>query len=116
MTKVTPVTRMLNLLLILILALAVVGFLSFGNAYGAFWAIVTFIIGFGVYRQKRWGYFASAAWALACYQLAKQEYEFEAIKRWVMIVGFMVIILAVYLHEKLGRAPSPQEQSTDDQG
>src|SRR5690606_8718633 len=95
--------KSLNILLLIILILATLGFISFANAYGVFWAAVTLVITGGVFKYKRWGYFASAAWALACYQLAKQEYEFEAIKSWVMLAGFLVVALSIYLHETLGR-------------
>jgi hypothetical protein len=97
------IAKSLNVLLLAILLLATLGFISFANAYGAFWAAVTLVIAGGVFKCQRWGYFASAAWALACYQLAKQEYEFESIKSWVMLAGFLVIGLSIYLHEALGR-------------
>jgi hypothetical protein len=116
MAKVTIVTKILNSLLLIILSLATLGFLSFTNIYGVFWAIVTVVIAVGVYQEKRWAYFACAAWALACYQLAKQGYEFENIKRWVMILGFVVIGLAIYLHEKLGKLSSKHPQEENDKG
>lgn len=103
MAKVTVVTKVLNVLLQLILLASLMGFLSFANFYGVFWAAVTGVILYGVNRQQRWAYFACAAWALACYQLAKLGYEFESVKRWVMLLGFLVIGLAIYLHETLGK-------------
>ena len=102
------IAKSLNIVLLAILLLATLGFISFANAYGAFWAVVTLVIAGGVFRYQRWGYFASAAWALACYQLAKQEYEFESIKSWVMLAGFLVIALSVYLHEALGKKRKTQ--------
>lgn len=112
MAKATIIAKALNILLQLILLVSLLGFISFANFYGAFWAAVTGVILYGVNRQQRWAYFACAAWALACYQLAKQGYEFESIKRWVMLLGFLVIGLAIYLHETLGKqakANSEQE-------
>lgn len=116
MGKVTIVTKILNIFLMLALLAAVLGFLSFANAYGIFLAAVTTIILVGVWQHKRWGYFASAAWALACYQLAKQGYEFEDIKHWVMLAGFMVIAVAIYLHEKLGKKSEHNESNGSDHG
>ena len=103
MAKVTVVTKVLNVLLQLILLTSLMGFLSFANFYCVFLAAVTGVIQYGVNRQQRWAYFACAAWALACYQLAKLGYEFESVKRWVMLIGFLVIGLAIYLHETLGK-------------
>lgn len=97
------IAKTLNVLLLALLLSATVGFASFANAYGVFWALVTLVIAGGVFRYQRWGYFACAAWALACYQLAKQEYEFEAIKSWVMLAGFLVVAVSIYLHEVLGK-------------
>lgn len=116
MAKVTVVTKVLNVLLQLILLISVMGFFSFGNIYGIFWALVTLVILVGVYRHQRWAYFACAAWALACYQLAKQGYEFESVKRWVMLLGFAVIGLAIYLHEKLGKKPARNNEHESDEG
>lgn len=106
MSKVLIVAHILNSLLLLVLMAAVVLFLSFGNVYGFFLTAVTLVIGWGVFKHKRWGYFASAAWALACYQLSKQGYEFQDIKREVMMVGFFLIPVAVFLHETLGKVAS----------
>lgn len=97
--------RLTEMLLILLLAVSVAGFLSFGNLYGVFWAGVTAAITFGVIKRNRWAYFACAAWGLACYQLAKQEYEFVDIRRYAMLLGFCVVAAAIFLHEKLARKP-----------
>ena len=105
------VANVLNGLLLIVLVAAVGGFISFLNVYGFFLAVVTAVIIFGVYRQQRWGYFAAAAWALACYQLAKQGYEFQSIKRHVMMLGFALIPLALFLHETLGRATAKTAQN-----
>ncbi len=111
MSKTMFVAKVLNLLLLLILIAAVCGFISFANIYGLFLAVVTALIAWGVYQHKRWGYFAAAAWALACYQLSKQGYEFQAIKRQVMILGFVLIPVALFLHETLGKAASKSAQN-----
>ncbi|RYD73452.1 MAG: hypothetical protein EOP55_17015 [Sphingobacteriales bacterium] len=48
-------------------------------------------------------YFAAAAWGLACYQLAKQGYEFKQIRHQVMALGFIIIPIALFLHEVLAK-------------
>jgi hypothetical protein len=105
MSKMLIVANILNVVLLLILIAAVAGFISFGNLYGLFLAVVTAVIVWGVYKHQRWGYFAAAAWALACYQLSKQGYEFQAIKRQVMIP------VALFLHETLGKAAAKSAQN-----
>ncbi len=111
MSKVLIVANVLNIFLLVVLIASVAGFISFGNPYGIFLAAVTAVIAWGVYKHKRWGYFAAAAWALACYQLSKQGYEFQSIKRHVMILGFSLIPLALFLHETLGKAASKSAQN-----
>lgn len=111
MSKILIVAKLLNVILLLILITAVCGFISFVNIYGFFLAAVTAVIAWGVYQHKRWGYFAAAAWALACYQLSKQGYEFQEIKRLVMILGFFLIPVALFLHETLGKAASKSAQN-----
>lgn len=103
MSKVLIVANVLNVLLLAVLIIAVAGFISFANVYGFFLAAVSALISWGVFKQRRWGYFAAAVWALACYQLAKQGYEFQAVKREVMLVGFSLIPIALFLHETLGK-------------
>lgn len=111
MSKLIIVANVLNVLVLIILVAATAGFISFFNIYGLFLACVTAAITWGVYRQQRWGYFATAAWALACYQLAKQGYEFQSIKRHVMMVGFALIPVALFLHETLGKATAKSAQN-----
>lgn len=111
MSKILIVANVLNVVLLLVLIASVAGFISFGNVYGLFLAAVTAAIAWGVYKHQRWGYFAAAAWALACYQLSKQGYEFQAIKRQVMILGFSLIPVALFLHETLGKAASKSAQN-----
>jgi hypothetical protein len=111
MSKVMIVARVLNWLLLLIFIAAIAGFISFANAYGFFLAAVTAAIAWFCYQHNRWGYFAAAAWALACYQLAKEGYEFQSIKRHVMIAGFIIIPLALFLHETLGKTAAKSAQN-----
>lgn len=111
MSKLLIVANVLNGLLLIVLVAAVAGFISFLNIYGLFLACVTALIAGGVFKQQRWGYFAAAAWALACYQLAKQGYEFQSIKRHVMMIGFALIPIALFLHETLGKAKAKSAQN-----
>lgn len=111
MSKLIIVANVLNIFLLIILVGSVAGFISFFNIYGLFLACVTAAIAWSVFKQQRWGYFAAAAWALACYQLAKQGYEFQSIKRHVMILGFVLIPVALFLHEILGRASKKSAQN-----
>lgn len=103
MSKVVLVSRVVKWMLIALFAASILGFLSFGNLYGVFWAVVTGVIAVLCAKENRWGFFAAAGWGLACYQLAKQGYEFQDIKRWAMIVGILVVPVALVLHETLGR-------------
>jgi hypothetical protein len=103
MSKMLVVAKVLNWALLLLLVLSVAGFLSFKNVYGLFLASVTALIAFGIYKQKAIAYFSAAAWGLAAYQLAKQGYEFQDIKRSVMILGVIVIPVALFLHEILAK-------------
>lgn len=111
MSKLLIVANILNGLLLIVLVASIAGFISFLNIYGFFLACVTAAITWGVSRQERWGYFAAAAWALACYQLAKQGYEFQSIKRHVMLLGFAIIPIALFLHETLGKATAKSAQN-----
>lgn len=111
MSKLMIVANVLNGLLLIVLVASIAGFISFLNIYGLFLACVTAAIAWGVFKQQRWGYFAAAAWALACYQLAKQGYEFQSIKRHVMMLGFALIPVALFLHETLGKATAKSAQN-----
>lgn len=111
MSKILIVANVLNIFLLLVLIAAIAGFISFGNLYGLFLVAVTAVIAWGVFKHKRWGYFAAAVWALACYQLSKQGYEFQAVKREVMILGFSLIPVALFLHETLGKKASKTAQN-----
>lgn len=111
MSKLIIVANILNIFLLIVLVGATVGFISFLNIYGLFLACVTAVIAWSVFKHQRWGYFAAAAWALACYQLAKQGYEFQSIKRHVMILGFVLIPVALFLHEILGKAAAKSAQN-----
>lgn len=111
MSKLIIVANVLNFFLLIILVGATAGFISFLNIYGAFLACVTAAIAWSVYKQQRWGYFAAAAWALACFQLAKQGYEFQSIKRHAMLLGFVLIPVALFLHETLGKTSKKSAQN-----
>lgn len=115
MSKTIVVAKILNWALLILLVAAVAGFISFFNAYGFFLASVTALIALGVYKNYHLAYFAAAAWGLACYQLAKQGYEFKEIKREVMVIGFMVIPVALFLHEILSKKhPRNAQKSVTD--
>ena len=103
MSKMFQIAKVLNWALLLLLVASVMGFLSFKNVYGLFLASVTAFIAFGVYKHKAMAYFSAAAWGLAAYQLAKQGYEFQEIKRSAMILGIIVIPVALFLHEVLAK-------------
>lgn len=110
MSKLLITAKLLNAFLLIVLLASIAGFISFLNIYGFFLAAVTAAVVWGVYKHHRWGYFAAAAWGLACYQLAKQGYEFQSIKRQVMTLGFMLIPIALFLHETLGKAAAKSAQ------
>lgn len=112
MSKMFQVAKVLNWALLLLLAASVVGFLSFKNVYGLFLASVTALIAFGIYKQKAIAYFSAAAWGLAAYQLAKQGYEFQDVKRCVMILGVIVIPVALFLHEVLAKDKNKNAQKS----
>lgn len=115
MSKTIIVAHILNGILLSVLVLATLGFISFANPYGFFLALVSASIAFGVYKHNRWAYFSAAAWALACYQLAKQGYEFQSIKRYVMVLGFLLVPIAIFLHETLAKKSrqNVQDANTD---
>jgi len=112
MSKTLVVAKILNWVLLLLLVASVVGFLSFKNIYGLFLASVTALIAFGVYKNNAFAYFAAAAWGLAAYQLAKEGYEFQQIKRHAMIIGFVVIPVALFLHETLAKRKDKNAQKS----
>lgn len=112
MTKTLLLAKILKCALLCLLLASVAGFLSFVNAYGVFLASVTALITFSVYKNHRFGYFAAAAWGLACFQLAKQGYEFQDVKRHVMIAGFVVIPVALFLHEVLAKPKAKNAQKS----
>lgn len=119
MSKTILVAKILHGALLLLLLASVAGFLSFANAYGVFLASITALLVWGVFKNNSMAYFAAAAWGLACYQLAKQGYEFQTLKRYVMIAGILVIPIALFLHETLGKqsknAQKSDTHSTNDQ-
>lgn len=96
----------LNYLVLLLLVATILSFIQLMNPVGFFMALVSLAIAFAVWKKSRWGYFALAALGLACYQLAKQELAFTDVKRQVMVMGFLIIPFAVFLHEMLASKPS----------
>ncbi|WP_027328211.1 hypothetical protein [Marinimicrobium agarilyticum] len=93
------VDRGLNVFLMLSLLAAGAAFAFHTSGYGLLLAPVAAVIAFGVLVRYRWAYFASGAWCLACYQLAKEGLEFELLKRGVMIASIPLVALSIYLHE-----------------
>lgn len=112
MSKTLAIAKFLHWALLFLLLISVVGFLSFKNVYGLFLASVTALIAFGVYKNKALGYFTAAAWGLAAYQLAKEGYEFQQVKRYVMIAGVIVIPVALFLHEILAKKHNKNAQKS----
>ena len=96
----------LNFLLngLLVATLAVVGayYLVVADGYGFWLGLVALPVAAAVFRYWRWGYFASAVWALASYQLAREGVLVE-VERLAMILVIPVVALSVYLHEKFAR-------------
>lgn len=111
MSKTIIVAKILNGALLLLLVASVVGFLSFANAYGIFLASISALLAWGVFKNNSKAYFGTAAWGLACYQLAKEGYEFQATKHYIMTVAIFVIPIALFLHEILGKKRDPQTVS-----
>ncbi len=106
MKKITPLAYFFNALLLLWL-LAAAGFLAAElRIETTFAAVLTLAVAWFVYKRQRWGYFAAAAWGLACYQLAKEELALELVKRPAMLGGFAVVVIALFLHEIFCRRPS----------
>jgi hypothetical protein len=103
----------LNYLVIALFIVSIITFVMFGHIVGYFLALVAATIGYGVWKQERWGYFAAAAFGLACFQLAKQGYQFQTLKREAMTLGILIIPIAIFLHEILARQkpdePPPKE-------
>jgi len=93
----------LNYLFLLLMVFCVITFILLATPAGYLFALVLSFIGFGVWKQSAWAYFSAAAFGLACFQLAKQDYQFQTLKREAMIIGFCVIPVAVFLHEILAR-------------
>ena len=112
MTKIITTAKILNWILLLLLSASVVGFFTFKNVYGIFLASVTALIAFGVYKKNAFAYFSAAAWGLAAYQLAKEGYEFQTIKHAVMLIGILVIPVALFLHEILGKSHKESAQKS----
>jgi len=99
----TKTPHFINALLLLWL-LASAGFLASELQLATLVAAgLTLLITLYVWQRNRWGYFAAAAWGLACYQLAKEGLALEQVKRPAMLGGLVVVIVALYLHEAFCR-------------
>lgn len=112
MAKTIIVANVLKAALLLLLIASVAGFLSFANIYGFFLASISALLAWGVFKNNKKAYFGAAAWGLACYQLAKQGYEFQLIKHQVMLLGVAVIPIALFLHEVLGKQQAKNAQKS----
>lgn len=97
---------LLNYSVIALLLTSIATFITFGHVVGYFLALVAAIITFGLWKQWRWGYFAAAAFGLACFQLAKQGYQFQTLKQEAMTLGILIIPIAIFLHEQLAKPKS----------
>jgi hypothetical protein len=102
---------LLNYLIIGLFLVAVLTFVTFGHIVGYFMAFIALIIAFSLCKQYRWGYFAAAAFGLACFQLAKQGYQFQTLKREAMTLGVLLIPVAIFLHETLTRSDRSSEKN-----
>ncbi|WP_020210654.1 hypothetical protein [Gilvimarinus chinensis] len=109
--KITALAHFFNALLLLWL-LAAAGFLAAElRVESVFAAVTTLVIAWFVFKRQRWGYFAAAAWGLACYQLAKEGLALELVKRPAMLGGFAVVVIALFLHEVFCRRPNIERNS-----
>jgi UPF0716 family protein affecting phage T7 exclusion len=99
---------LLHYSVIALFLVSIATFTTFGHLVGYFLTLVAAIITFGLWKKSRWGYFAAAVFGLACFQLAKQGYQFQTMKREVMVLGVLMIPVAVFLHEVLAKS-SPKE-------
>ena len=114
MSKLVITATILNALLLLLMIASTAGFLSFANFYGVFLATVSAVLAWGIFKNNSKAYFGTAVWGLACFQLAKQGYEFQMIKNYVMGLGILVIPSALFLHEVLGKQPKITDKKTEE--
>jgi len=91
--------HVINTVLIVWLLLACVYFAALWTPNGWFAAVVSAVLAVLVTLKRRWGYFATAVWGLACYQLAKEGLMLMDVKRLAMISGIITVVAALYLHE-----------------
>lgn len=111
--KIHALAHFFNALLLLWL-IAAAGFLASELRFETFFAAAaTLVIAFYVFKRQRWGYFAAAAWGLACFQLAKEGLALEVVKRAAMLGGFAVIVVALFLHEMFCRRPTIERDPED---
>ena len=89
----------LQYLLVALLVTAGPVYWVYTQSYGLLLGAASWGLALGVVKRWLWAYFATAAWALACYQLAKEGLDFQVIKSWVMALALPLLILSIYLHE-----------------
>jgi mannose/fructose/N-acetylgalactosamine-specific phosphotransferase system component IIC len=99
---------LLNGLLVVVLALLGVSFLVVTHGYGPWLGLAALPIAAAVFFRQRWGYFASAVWALAGYQLARQGFLVE-VERLAMVLVIPLVALSIYLHEQFARKSAPKQ-------
>ncbi len=102
----------LHYAVIILFLISIVVFITFGHLVGYFLALIASVILVGLWKHWRWGYFAAAAFGLACFQLAKQGYQFQTLKREAMILGILMIPIAIFLHEQLAHT-KPESDGTN---
>lgn len=108
MTRARKITGLvLNTALVLWLVLACLYLAAVLTLQSVFAATVTLVLLVLVLRRERWGYFAVAAWGLACYQLAKEGLMFADVKRLAMLGGMATVVISIVLHEIFYRKPPP---------
>lgn len=89
----------LGCLLVVLLVIAGPIYWIYTQSYGLLLGGIAWGLALGVVKRWLWAYFGTAVWALACYQLAKEGLDFQAIKSWVMALALPLLVLSLYLHE-----------------
>lgn len=108
--KVPRLNLLLNGLLVATLIIVGAYFLVVADGYGFWLGLIALPIAAGVFRHWRWGYFASAVWALASYQLAREGVLVE-VERLAMILVIPLVALSIYLHEQFARKKHSKTES-----
>lgn len=107
MTRFCKITGLvLNTALVLWLVLVCLYLAAVLTLQSGFAAAVTLVLLVLILRRQRWGYFAAAAWGLACYQLAKEGLMFADVKSLAMVGGMAAVVVSIILHEIFYRKPA----------